>query len=54
MSVVCPIIYLAASSKIFSKSLANMQEVKAEKGKVTRIATRVYDIPGRLVVDLIL
>ncbi len=54
MSAACPIILLAASGKIFSKSLANMQEVKAEKGKVVRITTWGCDILGRLVVDLIL
>ena len=50
----CPSVFLAASGEIFSKSLANMQEVKARKGKIICIATEGCDIPDGLVDDLIL
>ena len=50
----CPSVFLAASGEIFSKSLANMQEVKARKGKIICIATEGCEIPDGLVDDLIL
>ena len=50
----CPSVFLAASGEIFNKSLANMQEVKARKGKVICIATEGCDIPDGLVDDTIL
>ena len=50
----CPSVFFAASGEIFSKSLANMQEVKARKGKIICIATEGCDIPDGLVDDLIL
>jgi glucosamine--fructose-6-phosphate aminotransferase (isomerizing) len=50
----CPSVFLATSGEIFSKSLANVQEVKARKGKVICIATADCDIPEGLVDDIIL
>lgn len=50
----CPSVFLATSGEIFHKSLANVQEVKARKGKVICIATADCDIPEGLVDDTIL
>ncbi len=50
----CPSVFLATSGEIFQKSLANIQEVKARKGKVICIATEECDIPEDLIDDLIL
>ncbi|TVP80665.1 MAG: glutamine--fructose-6-phosphate transaminase (isomerizing) [Puniceicoccaceae bacterium] len=50
----CPSVFLATSGEIFQKSLANVQEVKARKGKVICIATEGCDIPDQLVDDIIL
>ena len=49
----CPSVFLATSGEIFQKSLANVQEVKARKGKVICIATEDCEIPDDLVDDLI-
>jgi len=50
----CPSVFLATSGEIFHKSMANVQEVKARKGKVICIATEDCDIPKGLVDDIIL
>lgn len=50
----CPSVFLATSGEIFHKSLANVQEVKARKGKVICIATDECKIPEGLVDDIIL
>ncbi|MFQ3225964.1 MAG: glucosamine--fructose-6-phosphate aminotransferase (isomerizing) [Lentimonas sp.] len=50
----CPSVFLATSGEIFQKSLANVQEVKARKGKVICIATEDCDIPEGLVDDTII
>ncbi|MFT4900881.1 MAG: glucosamine--fructose-6-phosphate aminotransferase (isomerizing) [Lentimonas sp.] len=50
----CPSVFLATSGEIFHKSMANIQEVKARKGKVICIATEDCDIPEGLVDDTIL
>jgi glucosamine--fructose-6-phosphate aminotransferase (isomerizing) len=50
----CPSVFLATSGEIFSKSLANAQEVKARKGKVICIASVECDIPEGLADDTIL
>jgi glucosamine--fructose-6-phosphate aminotransferase (isomerizing) len=50
----CPSVFLTTSGEIFHKSLANVQEVKARKGKVICIATEDCDIPTDLIDDLIL
>jgi len=50
----CPSVFLATSGEIFHKSLANVQEVKARKGKVICIATDECEIPDGLVDDIIL
>lgn len=49
----CPSVFLATSGEIFQKSLANVQEVKARKGKVICIATEGCEIPDKLVDDII-
>lgn len=49
----CPSVFLATSGEIFQKTLANVQEVKARKGKVICIVTDDCDIPDDLVDDLI-
>jgi glucosamine--fructose-6-phosphate aminotransferase (isomerizing) len=50
----CPTVFLATSGDIFSKSLANAQEVKARKGKVICIATEDCDMPDNLADDTII
>jgi glucosamine--fructose-6-phosphate aminotransferase (isomerizing) len=50
----CPSVFLATSGEIFQKSLANIQEVKARKGKIICIATADCDIPENLIDDLII
>jgi len=50
----CPSVFLATSGEIFHKSLANIQEVKARKGKVICIATSDCDFPEGLVDDIII
>ncbi len=49
----CPSVFLAASGEIFQKSLANIQEVKARKGKVICIASADCEMPEDLIDDLI-
>ena len=49
----CPSVILATSGEILHKTLANIQEVKARKGKVICIASDACDIPEGLVDDLI-
>jgi len=50
----CPSVFLATSGEIFHKSLANIQEVKARRGKVICIASEGCDIPEDLIDDLVL
>jgi glucosamine--fructose-6-phosphate aminotransferase (isomerizing) len=50
----CPSVFLVTSGETFSKSLANVQEVKARKGEVICIATEDCDIPDGLVDETIL
>jgi len=50
----CPSVFLATSGEIFHKSLANLQEVKARKGKVICIATEDCDMPEDLADDTII
>ena len=49
----CPSVFLVSGGEIFQKTIANMQEVKARKGKVIAIATADSEIPDGLVDDLI-
>ena len=49
----CPSVFLATSGEIFHKSLANIQEVKARKGKVICVASEDCDIPDDLADDLV-
>jgi len=50
----CPSVFLVESGEIYQKTVANMQEVKARKGKIIAIATDDCEIPDGLVDDLIL
>ena len=50
----CFSVFLATSGEIFHKSMANIQEVKARKGKVICIATADCDLPEGLVDDVVL
>ncbi len=49
----CPSVFLVEGGEIFHKTIANMQEVKARKGRIIAIATDDCDIPDGLVDDLI-
>ncbi len=49
----CPSVFLVEGGEIFQKTIANMQEVKARKGKIIAIATDDCQIPDGLVDDLI-
>jgi len=49
----CPSVFLVSGGEIFQKTVANMQEVKARKGKVIAIATDDCEIPDGLVDDLV-
>lgn len=50
----CPSVFLATSGEILQKSLSNIQEVKARKGKIICIATEDCDIPENLIDDLVI
>jgi glucosamine--fructose-6-phosphate aminotransferase (isomerizing) len=45
----CPSVFLTTSGEIFKKSLANIQEVKARKGKVICVATDDCELPDDLI-----
>ena len=49
----CPSVFLTTSGEIFHKSLANLQEVKARKGKVVCIATEGCEIPEGAVNEIV-
>lgn len=49
----CPSVFLATSGEIFQKSLANMQEVKARKGKVICVASADCELPEGDIDDII-
>lgn len=49
----CPSVFLTTSGEIFHKSLANLQEVKARKGKVICIATEGCEIPEGAVNEIV-
>lgn len=49
----CPSVFLATSGEIFQKSLANMQEVKARKGKVICVASADCELPEDDIDDII-
>lgn len=49
----CPSVFLATSGEIFQKTLANMQEIRARKGKIICIATEACAIPDGLADELI-
>jgi glucosamine--fructose-6-phosphate aminotransferase (isomerizing) len=50
----CPSVFLATSGEIFHKSMANIQEVKARKGKVICIASEGCELTDGLVDDLVM
>ncbi|MEM1221237.1 MAG: glutamine--fructose-6-phosphate transaminase (isomerizing) [Verrucomicrobiota bacterium] len=49
----CPSVFLTTSGEIFHKSLANIQEVRARKGKIICIANEDCDVPQNLIDDII-
>ena len=49
----CPSVFLTTSGEIFKKSLANIQEVKARKGKVICVASVDCDLPEDLIDEII-
>jgi len=49
----CPTVFLATSGEIFHKSMSNIQEVKARKGKVICIASEGCEIPEGSVDEII-
>jgi len=49
----CPTVFLATNDEIFHKSMSNLQEVKARKGKVICIASENCDIPEDSVDEII-
>ncbi len=49
----CPSVFMVSDGEIFQKTIANMQEVKARKGKVIAIATEDCEIPDGLVDELL-
>jgi len=53
ISELCPSVFLATSGEIFQKSLGNIQEIKARKGKIIGITTADCEIPDNLIDDLI-
>jgi glucosamine--fructose-6-phosphate aminotransferase (isomerizing) len=50
----CPSVFLATNGEIFQKTLANIQEIKARKGKVICILTENCDMPDDLVDDCVI
>ncbi len=50
----CPSVFLATGGEILQKTLANVQEIKARKGKVICVATEDCDLPDSMVDDLVL
>lgn len=49
----CPSVFLTTSGEIFKKSLANIQEVKARKGKVICVASQDCELPEDLMDEII-
>ena len=49
----CPSVFLTTSGEIFKKSLANIQEVKARKGKVICVASQDCELPEDLIDEII-
>ncbi len=49
----CPSVFLATSGEVFQKSLANIQEVKARKGKIICVATNSCELPENVVDNVI-
>lgn len=50
----CPSIFLVNDGEIFQKTLSNMQEVKARKGRILAIAQESCELPDGLVDDPII
>ena len=50
----CPSVFLATGGEIFQKTLANIQEIKARKGKVICILSEDCDMPEDLVDDCVI
>ena len=49
----CPTVFLTTNGEMFQKSMANMKEIKARKGKIICIASKDCDMPEDAIDDLI-
>ena len=49
----CPTVFLTTNGEMFQKSMANMKEIKARKGKIICIASRDCDMPKDDIDELI-
>ena len=49
----CPTVFLTTNGEMFQKSMANMKEIKARKGKIICIASQDCDMPEDVIDDLI-
>ena len=49
----CPTVFLTTNGEMFQKSMANIKEIKARKGKVICIASEDCDLPKDAIDDLI-
>ncbi|MFL2848465.1 MAG: glutamine--fructose-6-phosphate transaminase (isomerizing) [Coraliomargaritaceae bacterium] len=53
ISEACPTVFLTTNGEMFQKSMANIKEIKARKGKVVCIASEGCDLPEDAIDDLI-
>lgn len=53
ISEACPTVFLTTNGEMFQKSMANIKEIKARKGKVVCIASESCDLPEDAIDDLI-
>ena len=49
----CPTVFLTTNGEMFQKSMANMKEIKARKGKIICIASQDCDMPEDVIDELI-
>ena len=49
----CPSVFLVSGGETFSKSLANIEEVRSRKGKVLVITPKIHELPEDLLEDSI-
>lgn len=53
ISEACPTVFLTTNGEMFQKSMANIKEIKARKGKVVCIASQNCELPEDAIDDLI-